>query len=463
MTKISLLKSRSSELLKVSAPLMISFLSMLGMTFVNRIFLANYSLDALSAMVSAGTVAFSVTFGIQTLTLIASVFVAQLHGAGKTTELGAPVWQMVWFSLATYIIVIPIAVLAKHLLFLNSAIAAEQILVFQCVMLISPLFALLGSLESFYNGQRKTLVITYLNIIGNLINIILDPILIFGFKDLVPSLGIVGAFIANAIGLLVTIAILFGLFLQQKNRTSFGTNKWKINRPLMLNCIKVGSPEAIGIGAELLCWGIFYNIMATLGQIHIIVTSVAQSIFLLLIFFGLGLEQGCSIIAANLIGAKRKHEVKEIFLAGCILVAIATLTILILFYTVPDLIINCFFYKQLHFDHAIGDTNTQIITASITIIKQCLPLVGLYIGVEAIRWTLNGLLRAAGDTFFLLISGVLNIVLFMLLPTYLLMVVYKQPIEVFFQIWLFFSVVSAAISYWRFRHGRWQNITLIKH
>ena len=212
----TVVQERTFELLKISTPLMLSFLSILGMTFVDRLFLANYSPDALSAMSSAGTLALSITFGIQNLTLIASVFVAQFNGAKRYAELGEPVWQMFWFALATYVIFIPLAFCCPYYLFTNSNIAAQQQLVFKCIMLISPLFAMVGGLQSFYNGQGKTLVITYLSIIGNLINIILAPLLIFGFK-IIPALGIIGANIATACSLIVQILILFVLFLSPQN------------------------------------------------------------------------------------------------------------------------------------------------------------------------------------------------------------------------------------------------------
>jgi MATE family multidrug resistance protein len=462
MNTISLLKERTIELLKVSAPLMVSFLSTLGMVFANRIFLANYSIDALSATVSAGTLAFSITFGIQNLTLIASVFVAQLNGAKREKEFGEPVWQMIWLSLATYVIVIPLAIVAKYILFKNSPIAAQQILVFQCIMLISPLFAMVGSLQSFYNGQGKTIVITYISITANAINIMLDPIFIFGIKGFIPSLGIIGAHIANAIGLTIAIIILSLLFLSKKNRTRFGTNKWQLNMKLMKECIKIGSPEAIAIGAEILCWGLFYNIMASLGKTHIIVTSIAQSITLLFFFFGLGLEQGASILAGNFIGAQRKDEVHKILHAGWTLVIITTIILLTIFTNWPELIVNWFFYNQTNIENIHSDTSKDTLIISMTIIKQCLPLVAIYIGCEAVRWTINGLLRAAGDTFFLLYAGVINIIVFMIMPTIVLLVICKMPIQLFFHIWIFFAIVSSAISYIRFYKGHWKNIAIME-
>ncbi len=462
MTAILILKVRTIELFKVSAPLMLSFLSILTMTFVDRLFLANYSIDALSAMSSAGTLAFSITFGVQNLTLIASIFVAQLNGAKKYKELGSPVWQMFWFALATYFIFIPLAFTAKYYLFLGSPIATQQNLVFKCIMLISPLFAMVGGLQSFYNGQGKTLVITYLSLIGNIVNLMLAPFLIFGFKNIIPSLGIIGANIATATSLSIQIIILMFLFLSARNRKLYATHKWHFNLPMLKACLKIGSPEALAFGVEICCWGIFYNMMATISQMHIMVAAIAQSIILLLFFFVLSIGQGVAIIAGNFIGANCKQAIHDIFYAGLVLIVIYTLCILFLFHCFSEFIVNLFFYKQIN----LGNINTVFPLENLTnikpVIEQILPLLAIYLGFEAARFMINGLLKAAGDTVFLLIIGIINTGMFLIVPTYIMMIMYKMPVQSFIKIWLFFAIMSSIISGVRFYCGNWKKMVIMK-
>jgi MATE family multidrug resistance protein len=454
------IQGRTLELLKVSAPLMLSFLSILGMTFVDRLFLANYSVEALSAMSSAGTLAFSITFSIQNLTLIASVFVAQLNGAKKYAELGSPVWQMFWFALATYLIFIPLSLIIPNYLFTDGLIITQQKLVFKCIMLISPLFAMVGSLQSFYNGQGKTLVITYLSIIGNIVNIILAPLLIFGFKDIIPSLGIIGANIATACGLIVQIFILFILFLSPQNRINYGTNKWQFNLPLLKACLRIGSPEALAFGIEICCWGVFYNMIASISKTHILITAITQSISLLLFFFVLSIGQSTSIVGGNFIGAKRKHEIHAIFHAGCLLILIYTISIFIALYYGANFIMHLFFYTS-QTDPFDAMISTGILATIKPILHQVFPLLAIYLGFESTRFMINGLLKAAGDTIFLLYIGVINVLVFLILPTYVLITMHVMQEQSFVKIWLFFAVMSSIISYLRFRHGAWKKMSIM--
>jgi MATE family multidrug resistance protein len=84
---------------RVSLPLVLSFLSLLGMITIDRLFLAGYSAAAIGAAASAGTSAWALTFGGQCLTNIAGVFVAHHNGAGRHSQIGQPVWQMIWLSI----------------------------------------------------------------------------------------------------------------------------------------------------------------------------------------------------------------------------------------------------------------------------------------------------------------------------------------------------------------------------
>lgn len=87
------------ELWKISFPLMISFLSLFTMVFVDRIFLSFYSTYALKAATSSGTFSWSLILGFSTLAGLCEVFVAQYNGAKQYKMLGEPVWQMIWLSL----------------------------------------------------------------------------------------------------------------------------------------------------------------------------------------------------------------------------------------------------------------------------------------------------------------------------------------------------------------------------
>lgn len=453
-------KAKFFQLIKVSAPLMISFMSLAGMMFVDRLYLSHYSLNALSATVSAGILAYGFTFGVETAAFVASIFVSQYNGAKEYGKIAKPVWQMIWFSLFSFIFFIPLGLWGGELIFTTGELIKEQVLVFKCIMLLSPLYAVVASLSTFYSGRELTKVVTYMSLIGNIANAVIDPVLIFGVDGLIPSMGIVGANVATSIGLLIQVLLFFMMFLSKKNRSAYNTHKWQLDFPYMFKCLRIGTPEAIGIGFEVLCWGIFYNMMGKVSQIHVIVVAVANSMVMLFIFFGIGLEQGCSVVVGNLIGAKKHDEIKEVFKAGMGLTLLNALAMILLFFIFREFFVDLFFSSSDLEAKIGGGFDIESIQTANTILKHSFVWIAVYLSIENIRWLINGILRAGGDTKFLLIAGVMNILALMILPSYIFMVVYQMPVVVFFAIWIFFAVASSLVSYMRFNSGKWHKLNI---
>jgi MATE family multidrug resistance protein len=86
------------SVLRVSLPLVISMSSTMIMEFTDRVFLANYSLDAIAAALPAGITAFLfISFFLGTAQYL-NVFVAQYSGSGRPQRIGAVLWQGIYFS-----------------------------------------------------------------------------------------------------------------------------------------------------------------------------------------------------------------------------------------------------------------------------------------------------------------------------------------------------------------------------
>lgn len=447
---------------KISLPLILSLLSMLGMITVDRLFLARYSTEALSAAASGGTAAWALTFGGQTLTNISGIFVAQYNGSKQHAKVGRPVWQMVWLSL---MFVIPFTAAALWLApwaFAGSPIEAEQILYFRLSMAISPLLCLLGAFNGFFIGLGRTSTITWLTLLGNLINLIWDPILIFGWGPF-PSMGITGACIATGMGLIVQNAILFYLFLKGEHRECFGTHQWKLHWETLKSMVKVGTPEALAVTLELGAWATFYCLLSGLSAIHILVTSVGQSILMAFFFFGIGLEQGISSVAGNLIGGNLKDEVNTAFRSGLKIVSLFGIALMTFLWSGSEWIVDLFLKNPENLEgaeHISTLTPKELAIARDYVMKSCM-VIGAYIIIENVRSLLYGVLRAAGDTFFILLVSVSTTWSLLILPTYVLMTLWKMPVDTSFWIWLSFAIISTAICYARFASGSWRKRAII--
>ena len=106
-------KSCYSDVIRVCLPLVMSTAAVTVMEFTDRVFLSNYSLDAISAATPAGIVAFLFILFFSGVAGYGTVFIAQYAGAGAHHRIGGAVWQIIYFSLVSGIALVGISFLAE--------------------------------------------------------------------------------------------------------------------------------------------------------------------------------------------------------------------------------------------------------------------------------------------------------------------------------------------------------------
>lgn len=442
------------ELWSISLPLMISMLASLFMIFTDRIFLARYSLASLNAAVTAGTLAWALIVGVGMLTAMSEIFVAQYNGAKQYERLGTPVWQMIWVSLFSSLFFIPIAIWAGPLFFRGHPYADLEIEMFRWLLLFGPSYALMTTLSGFFIGRGKTKMLVVLAIGANMINIALDWTLIFGIPGIVPEMGIRGAAIATSIGYIFEAAVLACIFLRKSNRDLYGTGRYQLNKTELKKCCKVGFPQGVFCSLEVCGWAVFYSFMTQLGDKHITISSICQSVIILFSFFFDGLSRGAAAVAGNLIGAGKRELVSKVFRSGAILLIIFNSIVGTFLVLDPDDTIRLLFFSD--------DFSSSMDPSFQNALKMCLLFSFGYLLFEGIRWLLSGLLVAAGDTLFLLIAGSLSVWLLLLAPVYVIVVQGGLTVEYAWGLALVYSIALLIIYSLRFKWGSWKNIDLIE-
>lgn len=435
------------ELWKVSSPLMISTLASLSMIFTDRVFLAHYSIEALNASVNAGTCAWALMAGIGMITSMSEVFVAQYNGARHFKRLGIPVWQMVWFALFSILFFLPIAIWGAPAIFGRGQSPDLEISYFRLLMIFSPGYALMMAFSGFFIGRGKTKIMIWLAIVANVINIALDRTLIFGIPGLVPELGIQGAAIATCIGYLFESITLGYLFLKEENRDQFASHYWRFNWKEMKKCCKIGIPQGTFYTLEVLGYAVFYWMMTSLGEKHITISSICQSVTILLSFFSDGLSRGAAAVAGNLIGSRRAEVVKKVMRSGIILIFFFSAASSLVFLIDQLDTIKLLFIQDL--DPSFHSS-----------LKICMIFACAYAFFEGLRWVFSGLLIAAGDTLFLLIAGSVSVWIFLLGPVYWIVVKENLSVEYAWGLSALYAGLLFLIYLLRFRGESWQKIKL---
>lgn len=437
------------ELLQISFPLIVSLMSSGLMLFLDRLFLAHYSLDSLNAAAHAGaSVQFLQFWSIATV-CIAEVFVGRYNGAGKLEKLGLPVWQMIWLAIGTFFLYLPIGLLAGPFIFLNGTYQDLEVQFFSILTCFIPFAALSAALSSFYIGRGKVKFITFVMLGSNILNVILDAILIFGFEPWIPSYGIAGAAWGTGIAQVSQTVILFSAFFCLSNRQLYGTGRWKINKRLFLSCISIGLPTAVAHSLEILAWVLIFELMSRLGTDYMTVVTIAQSILFLFSFVTEGVSKGATAIASNFIGSEKHELVWKLLVSGTKFYTCVFFLLSVLLVWYPDPLIKWFLPEN------------EILSASTQeTIKIACFWVWIYFLFDGISWLLIGLLTAAGDTRFVMKVGALAPLLFALLPVYLFVFHWGASPYVTWMMIAFYAFASGLIYLWRFKNENWKELVL---
>lgn len=421
----------------IAVPLQLSVASNSLMFFMTRFYLARYSELAMAGAVQAALTAMIVSFIFTAAASICTVFVGRYYGAGENHKIGQPVWQMIWFALSGYIIFIPLALAVPNWLFppLYQKAASSY---FSILMLFGPCTAIVAALAGFFIGRGKVRIVTLISVGVNILNILLSPVLIFGYGKFA-GLGIDGGALAIGLSQLVAIVILLTLFLRPQHRQTFNTLQWRFNWAVFSECLRVGLPKSISHFVEIAAWVIAIYLMALRDPIFPIINSIATSLTLVFNFFEEGMSQTAAAIASNLLGAKQFHQLWQLW-RTCI--AILGVFVAIPFYFLvikPNILAHLF----------LGDNFTP---GQIKMLYATLTWVWLYILVDGITWISAGILTAYKDTRYIMwVNGLANCLL-CLLPIYLF--VYHWPIVGMPMVWVFCVIYTATASsayIWRLR------------
>lgn len=152
---------------------------------------------------------------------------------------------------------------------------------------------------------------TYIGVATSILNIVLDPILIFGWLGL-PAMGVIGAAIATILSR--TFASMAGLYLLFRgfmgikiHPGDLRVEKWWIRR-----IIHIGTPLAIQRSSTALGFTVMMSLVSRYGSVAIAAYGVGIRIIDIIQSFTWGIMRATSIMIGQNIGAEQYVRAKEI-------------------------------------------------------------------------------------------------------------------------------------------------------
>ncbi len=396
-----------AELWRVTWPLILSFASGCIMFFVDRLFLAQLSIHSMTAAANAGIVVWLfISFSIA-ITQIAEVFVGQYNGAKQYEKMGEPVWQLIWFSFGSMILMIIGAFTIPAWTYSEPAFESDASPYFSTLMIFGGMYPLATALQGFFIARGDVKVITWSTVFSNLINILLNPIFIFGVDGFLPGMGTMGSALATGISQTLQVAFLFYLFLKKENRMTYGTGLFSFQKPIFFKSLKLGLPSALAFANEIFAWTVYMRMMTALSEEHIIVATIATSCFVLFCFVCEALSKAVVAIGSNMIGSGSEESLWTLIKSGVKLMLLFLSALSIPFVFFPNVLIDLFFLNQ-----ALDFHLHQVLI-------NTLFLIWVAFFFDGVNWVMVGIMTAKGATKVVMWTSAVTVWLFAILPIYI--------------------------------------------
>lgn len=178
------------------------------------------------------------------------------------------------------------------------------------IYLIGTVFVQIAlGMNLYINTQGFTKIGMITVIIGAIINIILDPILIFGF-----DMGVKGAALATIISQGVSAMFILKFLFGKKTILKIRKKYFKINKTLAFSMIALGvAPFIMQATESLVLVSLNNQLLKYGGDIAVGAMTIISSIMQLIIMPLMGLTQGAQPIMSYNFGAKQMDRVKYAF------------------------------------------------------------------------------------------------------------------------------------------------------
>lgn len=274
----------------------------------------------------------------------------------------------------------------------------------QYILYAAPVMAASFVLNNLLRAEGKAKLAMTGIATGGILNIILDPVFIFGFQ-----LGISGAAIATAISQCVSFLILLSHFMRKKTILKLHPKSISVNPYTYYIIIRNGLPSFCRQGLASIAT-VSLNINAALyGDAAVAAMSIVGKIFMMIFSCVIGFGQGYQPVVGYNYGAGIKQRVKEAFVFSLKVATTIMTTLGIVVYILAPFIVELF----INYDTEVIRIGTKALR------YQCLTMPVMSLGVIS-NMTFQSIGKAWTATFLsALRQGIYYLPFIYILPEYL--------------------------------------------
>jgi putative MATE family efflux protein len=441
-------------ILKTAGPVLIevflgTLFGMVDMMMLGRIIDPQEAAASIAAVGVTNQIVFIALSLVQSLNVGATAMVARYVGAKKEDRVESVVRHVI--LLTQVLLVLPIFLLGLYftdeiMKFLG---AHQDTLIFGRsyfkVIIIGLIFQAFNfSIYAVLRGSGDTKTPMNINLKVNFLNVIGNAVLIYGLFGF-PKLGVTGAGISTSLSQMVATLMLLRYIFKKDTIIQINLkNKFKFNRDIMYNLIKIGIPASLEQIAFRVGILIFIRIVSSLGTVAFATHQICLNILSLSFTPGQAFGIAASSLTGRSLGAGDSNKAEEyIKVSGKIGTIIATSIGIIFFF--------------------FGSPIASLYTKNLDVIKEASKILKVMAFVQpfqASQLITAGGLRGAGDTIWTLVAIFFSVLIVRVALAYMFIMILGLGLIGAWYAMFCDQFVRWALIKLRFKTNKWKYISI---
>lgn len=294
--------------LTLAWPVMISRVSDTIMAAVGMAFVSRLGTDAVAGVGLAYAGSHLIyAFGWGFLGAV-RVLVSHRTGGGDGPGATRMAWQGLWAALAFGIsawLAVPLIPWALELTEAGPGVIHGATEFLRVRTLAAPLFFLTLALSGYFQGSGDTRTPMVGTVAANAINLVLSPMLIFGFGPM-PELGVAGAVWAWMAGMVAYVAVLLWRFWPIARQGLVGPSRAELRA-----MSGPGLPMALNLLQELGSFSLFTTFLAHAGAAHLASHVLVARVIMISFLPGWAIGEAGGVLVGQALGAGRPELARQ--------------------------------------------------------------------------------------------------------------------------------------------------------
>ncbi len=300
-------------LITIAAPIVVGNVLQSGLELVDLFFVGRLGSEAIAGVAMGSSIIMVLMTVIVGIVTANTAFVSRHYGAKDTDTVAKGVWHTLVLGLIFSFALSIVGILYSEdmLLFLGAEPvvaahgAAYLVVLFAGIATLVELWVINSSFQSCGDAVTPMLLV----VLANILNIVLDPLLIFGYW-IFPACGVAGAAYATIISRSVAFTIAFALLLSGRTPIPFAL-RTKFEFGLAWRLIRIAVPNSVQSGLRNVTFLAMMTIVAVFGTAALSAYGIVGRLETVAIMPVLGIATATAVVVGQNLGAEKPERAEE--------------------------------------------------------------------------------------------------------------------------------------------------------